>query len=141
MDNVATIMKRWEAVLNSDEELAERNKSIYSSVEGRTAIQIEVEGQSSYTVEIEKGKFKIQKGSEKKPLLTWKLPVVLFKDVMLGEQRLIYALLDPRGTLSFDTPNFSHWNGATIIEMLFLACEMVQRESRIVKLVEGLESH
>ena len=140
MDNVATIMKRWEAVLNSDEELAERNKSIYSSVEGRTAIQIELEGQSSYTVEIKKGKFKVQKGSDKKPLLTWKLPVVLFKGVMLGEQRLIYALLDPRGALSFDTPNFSHWNGATIIEMLFLACEMGQKESKIAKLVEGLES-
>ena len=139
MDTVATIMKRWEAVLNSDEELAERNKSIYSSVEGRTAIQIELEGQSSYTVEIKKGKFKVQKGSDKKPLLTWKLPVVLFKDVMLGEQRLIYALLDPLGTLSFDTPNFSHWNGATIIEMLFLACEMGQKESEISELLEGLE--
>lgn len=139
MDNVATIMKRWEEVLNSDEELAERNKSIYSSVEGRSAIQIEMEGQSSYRVEVSDGKFKIQKGSDKKPLLTWKLPVVLFKDVMLGKQRLIYALLDPRGKLSFDTPNFSHWNGATIIEMLFLACEMGQKESKISKLVEGLE--
>ena len=141
MDNVATIMKRWEEVLNSDEELAERNKSIYSSVEGRTAIQIEVAGQSPYKIEVKRGKFTIQKGSDKKPLLTWKLPVVLFKDVMLGEQRLIYALLDPRGTLSFDTPHFSHWNGATIIEMLFLACEMGQKESEIAKLVEGLESH
>lgn len=141
MDNLATIMKRWEEVLNSDKELAERNKSIYSSVEGRIPIQIDVEGQSPYKIEIKGGKFKIQKGSDKKSLLTWKLPVVLFKDVMLGKQRLIYAMLDPRGTLSFDTPNFSHWNGATIIEMLFLACEMGQKESNISKLVEGLEGH
>jgi hypothetical protein len=141
MDKVATIMSRWEEILNGDKELAERNKSIYSSVEGKIAIQVEVEGQPSYTVEIKDGKFKIQKGSDKKPLLTWRLPVGLFKDVMLGKQRLIYALLDPRGTLSFDTPNFSHWNGATIIEMLFLASEMGQKEAHISELVEGLEGH
>ena len=139
MDILATIMKRWEEVLNSDEELAERNKSMYSSVEGRIAVQIELEGQPSYKVTIKDGKFKIQQGLDKKPLLTWKLPVLLFKDVMLGKQRLIYALLDPRGTLSFDTPNFSHWNGATVIEMLFLASEMGQKESEISELVEGLE--
>jgi hypothetical protein len=141
MDNLATIMKRWEEVLNSDEELAERNKSTYSSVEGRIAIQIEVDGESSYKIEIKGGKFKIQKGSDKKPLLTWKLPIGLFKDVMLGKQRVIYALLDPRGKLSFDTPDFIHWNGATIIEMLFLASEMGQKESNISKLVEGLGGH
>jgi hypothetical protein len=141
MDNLATIMKRWEEVLNGDTELAERNKSIYSSVEGRIPLQIEIEGLSPYKVGIKGGKFTIQKGSDRKPLLAWKLPVVLFKEVMLGKQRLIYAMLDSRGTLSFDTPNFSHWNGATIIEMLFLACEMGQKESNISKLVEGLEGH
>ena len=138
MDNLAKIMKRWEEVLNDDGELAERNKSIYSSVEGRIAIQIEVDGESSYKIEIKGGKFKIQKGSDKTPLLTWKLPIGLFKDVMLGKQRVIYALLDPRGKLSFDTPNFTHWNGATIIEILFLASEMGQKESNISKLVEDL---
>jgi hypothetical protein len=141
MNNLATIMKRWEEVLNIDKELAERNRSIYSSVEGSIPIQIEVDGESSYKVEIKGGKFKIQKGSDKKPLLTWKLPVELFKEVMLGKQRLIYAMLDPRGTLSFDKPNFTHWNGATIIEMLFLASEMGQNESNISKLVEGLGGH
>ena len=63
MDNVSTIMDRWEEVLNDDKELEERNKSMYSSVEGRIAIQIEVEGQPSYKVEIKGGRFKVQKGS------------------------------------------------------------------------------
>ena len=58
---------------------------------------------------------------------------------MLGKHRLIYSLLDPRGTLVFDTPNFTHWNGATIIELLFLSCEMGTKNSEVSKLVEGLE--
>ena len=139
MDNVATIMKLWEGVLNSDEELAERNKSIYSSMEGRTAITLEVEGQKAYRVDVRDGTFTVRPGSAEGPLLTWKLPPALLKDVMLGKQRLIYGLLDPRGTLAFDTPNFTHWNGATIIEMLFLACQMGEKEAAVSQLIKGLD--
>ena len=139
MDNFATIMERWGTILNSDEELAERNKSIYSSLEGRTAINLEVAGQNPYRVDVSGGKFAVQQGSAEGPLLTWKLPLALLKDVMLGKQRLIYGLLDPRGTLAFDTPNFTHWNGATIIEMLFLACEMGEKEAHISQLIQGLD--
>jgi len=139
MDNFATIMERWGTILNSDEELAERNKSIYSSLEGRTAINLEVAGQNPYRVDVSGGKFAVQQGSAEGPLLTWKLPPAPLKDVMLGKQRLIYGLLDPRGTLAFDTPNFTHWNGATIIEMLFLACEMGEKEAHISQLIKGLD--
>jgi len=140
MDNFAEIMKRWEEVLNNDVELEERNKSIYSSLEGRTAIQLEVEGQPSYLVDVNAGKFKVHQGSTTTPLLSWKLPVAVFKDVMLGKDRLIYSLLDPKGVLSFDTPHFTHWNGATIIEVLYLACEMRTEHQEVSKLVEGLET-
>lgn len=139
MDNFATIMDRWGAILNSDEELAERNKSIYSSLEGRTAINLEVDGQKAYRVDVNDGKFTVHQGSAERPLLAWKLPPALLKDVMLGKQRLIYGLLDPRGTLAFDTPNFTHWNGATIIEMLFLACEMGEKEAAVSQLIKGLD--
>jgi hypothetical protein len=139
MDNFATIMDRWGTLLNSDEELAERNKSIYSSLEGRTAINLEVEGQNPYRVDVSDGTFTVHPGSAEGPLLTWKLPLALLKDVMLGKQRLIYGMLDPRGTLAFDTPNFTHWNGATIIEMLFLACEMGKKEAEISQLIKSLD--
>ena len=140
MDTFAKIMNRWEEVLNQDVELEERNKSIYSDLEGRSAIQLELEGQPSYIVDVNSGKFRVHHGSSKTPLLNWKLPVSLFQDVMLGKHRLIYSLLDPRGTLSFDSPHFTHWNGATIIEMLYLACEMSAKSSEISKLVEVLEA-
>ena len=139
MNHFVKIMKHWAEVLNSDAELQERNKSIYSSLEGRTAIQLEVEGQPSYVVDVSGGKFEIHQGTAARPLISWKLPVLLFKDVMRGKQRLIYGLLDSRGTLSFDTPSFTHWNGATIIEMLYLACEMGVGNSEVSKMVGALE--
>jgi len=139
MSTFEKIMTRWEEVLNSDAELAERNKSTYSTVEGRTAIQLEVGKQQPWCVQVKDGKFKIQQGAGEHPLLTWKVPADVFKDVMLGTHRLIFSLLDLRGSLSFDSPNFSHWNGATIIEMLLLAQEMSTKNQEIATLVKKLE--
>ena len=139
MSTFEKIMNSWEEVLNSDAELAERNRSIYSTIEGRTAIQLEVDKQPPYSVQVLDGKFKIKQGAGEQPLLTWKIPAEQFKDVMLGTHRLIFSLLDPKGALSFDTPNFSHWNGATIIEMLLLAQEMTARNQEIANLVKKLE--
>lgn len=139
MDNLATIMEAWEGVLNSDAELAERGKSIYSTMEGKSAVQIEIEGFPAYHVDVADGRFTIGRGEAPGALLTWKLPLSLFKDVMLGKHRLIYSMLDPRGRLAFDTPNFTHWNGATIIEMLYLACEMARKSGALSELLERLE--
>jgi len=139
MDNFTKLMSAWEEVLNKDTELAERNKSTYSTLEGRTAIQIEVDKLRPYKVDITDGTFKVQQGAAQQPLLTWKLSGDLFKEVLLGKYRLIFGILDPRGTLAFDTPNFTHWNGATIIEMLFLAQEMTMKNPPIAKLVTELE--
>jgi hypothetical protein len=90
---------------------------------------------------VSNGKFTVHQGSAARPLLKWRLPISLLKEVMCGEHRLIYSILDPRGMLSFDTPNFTHWNGATIIEMLYLACEMAAKNSEISQLVKELEAH
>jgi hypothetical protein len=139
MDNLAKVMDRWEEVLNADEELKERNESIYSTVEGRTAIEIEVDPLGTYHVDVDKGRFKVLEGTGKKALLQWRVPATLFKEMLLGKQRLLYALLDEQGELSFDTPNFTHWNGATVIEILFLAQELTAKNGEVSRLVEALK--
>lgn len=139
MGNYEKIMSSWEQYLNADEELLERNKSPYSTIEGRTAVQLEVAKQAPYIVDVRDSKFKVGKGTVEKPLLCWKVPQKIFRDVMLGKHRLIFSILDPQGDLFFDTPNFTHWNGATVIEILFLAHEMTLKKPGIKKLVEGLE--
>ena len=139
MDAFEKLMNNWEQILNADAELAERHKSPYSTIEGKTAIQLEVGKQSPYSVHVQDGKFSIRKGTADRPLLCWRVPRSVFKDVMLGNHRLIFSILDPAGTLSFDTANFTHWNGATIIEMLLLAHEMTAQNKEMSKIVEGLE--
>lgn len=139
MDTLKKIMKFWEETLNADPELAERNKSPYSTLEGKTAVQLEVENSAVYNVAVKTGQFKVSRGKAKSPLLCWKVPGKVFKDVLMGEHKLMYSILDPAGSLQFDTPHFTHWNGATIIEMLFLAHEMTVKNPKIFKLVQELE--
>ncbi len=139
MDVLKKIMKAWEETLNADQELSERNKSTYSSIEGKTAVQLEVGNYPAYKVDVKSGKFVMSQGTAKKPLLCWKVPGTVFKDVLIGEHKLMYSILDPKGSLSFDTPNFTHWNGATIIEMLLLSHEMTVKNPEILKLVKELE--
>lgn len=139
MDHFEKLMNNWEQVLNADAELAERNRSPYSSLDGKAAIQLEVGRQPAYSVHVQEGKFNIRKGTADKPLLCWRVPGGVFKDVLLGRHRLIFSILDPAGTLSFDSANFTHWNGATVIEMLLLAHEMTAQNKEMSKIVEGLE--
>ena len=139
MDTIAKIMSNWEQILNEDAELQERNQSPYSTIEGKNAVQLDVGQHPSYTVSINGGKFKVKKGPSKKPLFHWKVPCNVFKNTMLGNTKLLYGILDPQGKLLFDTSNFTHWNGATIIEMLLLAQEMTSNNQTIKTLVEELE--
>jgi hypothetical protein len=139
MNRFAEIMFSWEQILNADEELRERNKNQYSTIEGRTAIELVVGSQPVYGVEVKDGKFKVTIGIAEKPLLRWKVPEKVFKEVLLKEHQLMFNMLDPRGELSFDTPNFTHWNGATIIEMLLLAVEMITNSPAMAELAQELE--
>ena len=139
MSNFEKFMSSWEETLNTDAELQERNKSPYSTIEGRTAVQLEIGKFSPYMVDVKDGRFSVKKGTAKQPLLCWMIPTAAFKDLLLGKHQLMYSILDPQGELSFDTPNFTHWNGATIIEVLFLAHEMTVKSPKIFKLVEELE--
>jgi hypothetical protein len=139
MNRFAEIMFRWEQILNADEELQERNRSSYSTIEGRAAIELIVGSQPPYKVDVKEGKFKLSTGAAEKPLLRWKMPNRIFSEVIQRKHQLLYSMLDPEAELTFDTPHFTHWNGATIIEMLLLASEMTTKNPDIQELVLQME--
>ena len=133
MDKIESFIKKWEDELNADEELSLRNIDKASTMEGRDAIQLNIEGGDQYSLRSENGKFKCRKGPSEKPLLCWSLPPELLREVLVGSQPVFYALLDDRGELSFDTQNFTHFNGASIIEMLYLAQEVVKKSPELLQ--------
>jgi len=138
MEKIASFIKKWEDALNGDEELQLRNKDRASTLEGKVALQLNIEGIGQYSLQVKDRKFKIDKGISPNPLLCWDLPSSLLKEVLLNKQPVFYALLDERGGLSFDTPHFTHFNGASIIEMLYLAQEVVKRDAEAQQLIQQL---
>lgn len=134
MEWLDNFIQRWEAMLNSDEELQLRTRDDASTLEGKTAIQLRIEGAGHVAVNVKDGKLEINKNTSQSPLLCWNVPLALFKEVLLDKQPVLYALLDERGSLSFDTHNFTHFDGASIIEMLYLAQEVVKGDAQLQQL-------
>ena len=132
-------VQKWEAYLNQDPVIQERTAHFKSTLaEEKALVELEVEGNSILTVERKGRKFEIRRDKASLPLLSWRVPLSLFKEVLLGKERILYALLDKRCKLSFDTPNFSHWNGVTALEIILSACEMVKKSPEMRKIAEEM---
>lgn len=138
MANIDDFITKWTEALNSDEELQLRNRDKASTLEGKVAIQLGIEGIGQYHLLVHEGRFSFTQGTSPDPLLCWDLPVSLLKEVLLNQQPVFYGLLDERGSLSFNTPHFTHFNGASIIEMLYLAQEVVKTDEEIQQWIQQL---
>jgi hypothetical protein len=138
MEDLSGFIQKWEEILNNDEELQLRNRDKASTLEGKVAVQLNIKGVGEYSISIKDGKFSIVKGPAQNPLLLWDVPIALLQEVLLNKQPVFYGLLDERGKLLFDTPNFTHFNGASIIEILYLAQGVVKSDATIHQCIEQL---
>ncbi|HUT84791.1 MAG TPA: hypothetical protein VMX95_09085 [Thermodesulfobacteriota bacterium] len=129
----------WETYLNQDPVLRERTAHFKSTLEeGKAVVMVEVEGRGVFSVELKEKGFQIRSGKAALPLLGWKVPLSLFKEALLGKERILYALMDKGCRLSFDTPHFTHWDGITALEIILLACEMVKKSPEMRKIAEEM---
>jgi hypothetical protein len=139
-------IKKWEKYLNEDPEIPARIASPpwwkeakpVSKLEGRDAVEITID-ENSYTIEVKNYRFHIREGVAKtKPLLSLSMPISLFKNLVLGKRKVVTVLLDDECRVKFDTPDWNHYDGATVLEMLVAAQELVQRDSEAREAVEKL---
>ena len=139
MDTLNKFVHKWEESLNQDAVLKRRIEHIQSALEeGREVLEVGIEKKGVFTISLEEKKFYLKSRKASKPLLSWKVPLPLFKQMLLGYERIVYALLDNECTLSFDTPHFTHWDGITALAVILTAQEMVKKDLAVKKLVEEL---
>jgi hypothetical protein len=139
MDSLSELVHKWEKSLNQDVVLKRRIEHIQSSIkEGRAVVEVNIKERGVFTISLEEKKFHLKPRKASKPLLSWKVPLPLFKEVLLGNERIAYALLDKGCMLSFDTPHFTHWDGITALSVILTAQEMVKKDPGIKKVVEEL---
>jgi len=139
MEPLQELIHRWERYLNQDPVLKKRNDHIKSTIaDGKDVFELEVKDRGTFTVKLQDKKFLLRSGKAEQPLMSWSVPMGLYKKVLLGEERIAFAMLDETSTVSFDTTNFTHWNGATALGVILMTREMVKRDTEIKKLAESI---
>jgi len=139
MKPLQEFIQRWERYLNQDTVLKKRNDHIKSTIaDGKDVFELEVKDIGTFTVKLKDKNFHLRTGKAEQPLISWRVPLWLYKKVLLGEERIAFAMLDEASTVSFDTPNFIHWNGATALGVILMTREMVKRDPEIKKLAESM---
>lgn len=131
-------IRHWEASLNQDSELQKLITHHKSSIaDGQALLELNVKDRGVFSVSLQGKKFQIKPGRAGKPLLSWDVPLALFKAMVFGNERILYVLMDQACTLAFDTPNFTHWNGTTVLAVILMAREMVKSNPACKKLAEN----
>jgi hypothetical protein len=139
MKSLDLFMQRWQDALNHDPVLQKRNNHIKSTIpDGKDVFELSIHDTESFSVKLDNKSFAIRKGKADHPLIRWEVPQPLLKKVLLGEERIAYAFLDEECSLSFDTPNCTHWNGATALAVILMTREMVKKDPEIKKIAESL---
>lgn len=107
-----------------------------SILKGKDVIEIEVEGKGVYTIHVSKeGTFKVERRSAENPVLQVALPISLFKELVLGRYRVIWALSDPRARVKhMDGISLSDW--VTVLEIFACMQELVERRPDLWRAVE-----
>lgn len=139
MEALQEFKEKWQAALRQDDVLNKRNKHIQSSIkDGSAVVELTIQDKAVFTVSLKAGEFQLQEGKAKTPLLSWSLPGKLFKEVLLGKERILYALLDKGCTLSFNSSQFTHWNGITALGVILVAQEMMRKNPEMKRIAEAL---
>jgi len=109
-----------------------------SKLPGREAIEIEVLDRFIFTISIDKsGNFVVEMRKAFNPCLSVKMPIDVFKDMVLGRERVVYALADKRNDIKYDGDiGLSDW--ITIFGILGKMQELVESDPHIWKLIEEL---
>lgn len=107
-------------------------------LKGRDLVEINVEGKFRFTVGLRTdGTFYVEERSGVNPCLKVSMPLSVFKDMVLGKERVIYALADERNVIEYDNSlGLSDW--ITIFEVIGIMQELVESDREMWEIIENL---
>ncbi|MEM1891486.1 MAG: hypothetical protein QW105_01125 [Nitrososphaerota archaeon] len=103
---------------------------------GKELVTLKIKGVAALTVKLtEDGVFDVEAREGHAPILSVEMPPELFKRMVLGKERVIYALAHPDNIVSFkDGIAFSDW--ITIFEVIGMLQELVESDPEMWRLIE-----
>ncbi len=95
MNALDKFAEKWEEYLNSDVVVKRRIEHVNSAIEeGRAVAEVDIKDRGVFNIELKGNKFHLRPGRGSKPLLSWAVPATLFREMLLGKERILYAMLD-----------------------------------------------
>ncbi|MEM0054268.1 MAG: hypothetical protein QXL89_08805 [Nitrososphaeria archaeon] len=103
---------------------------------GKELITFKIKDFLTFTVSLdENGIFNIAPKIGVDPILSVEMPLNLFKDMVLGKERVIYALANPQNSVSYKKGiAFSDW--ITIFEVISALQELIESDPALWQLIE-----
>lgn len=103
---------------------------------GKELITFKVKGSFTFTISInEDGMFSIEPRNGIDPILSVEMPSCLFKDMVLGKERVVYSLANPQNSVSYkEGIAFSDW--ITVFEVISALQELVESDPELWRSIE-----
>ncbi|MEM4576069.1 MAG: hypothetical protein QW701_01255 [Candidatus Nezhaarchaeales archaeon] len=103
---------------------------------GKELVTFKIKGVVTFTVRLaENGVFDVEVREGRDPILSVEMTPELFKKMVLGKERVIYALAHPDNVVSFkDGIAFSDW--ITIFEVIGILQELVESDPEMWRFIE-----
>jgi hypothetical protein len=109
------------------------------ALEGKELMELGVPEMFKYTFELKEGKYIVREGAATvRPVLRVEMPLDTFKDMVLTKQRVVWALADPRNKVECMWPEIGWSDWITVLEILVIGQELVEREPAMWDLIEAL---
>lgn len=105
---------------------------------GRDIVEVEVPNITTFTIKVREDRtFVVEPRRAEKPCLRVSMPLEVFKAMVLGKERVIYALADKRNEVQYEGDvGLSDW--ITIFGVLGKMQELVESDPQMWDLVERL---
>jgi len=104
---------------------------------GKDLITFKIKGSFTFTISLDRnGMFHVEPRNGMDPVLSVEMSPELFKDMVLGKERVVYSLANPQNSVSYkDGIAFSDW--ITIFEVISVLQELIESDPELWQLIEG----
>lgn len=137
-DVLQNFLQKLVSTLNSDLEMRYRARRFFKpndpSILSITIPDLEL----VFTIGLQNGKFTFKEGKEGMPILEIKIPLKQFTRMLLNEETVVEALIEDGSELISNPERYNHDTGATIIELLVVAQELVERDEELKKSITSI---
>lgn len=104
---------------------------------GKELVEITIPRFYTFKIELKDGVFSITEGKAKKPCLGVEMPLSLFKEMILSEHRILWALADERNRVTY-LPGLGLSDWVTIFEVLVTGQELVDMNLQLRETIKNL---